>query len=162
YRLKIISNGNEFEAEGDKAFVLDMAKRFSAPSSIALPESRTPEREVYNKKEKSSSSKSSIGKGLSIREFIQQLEVKKHTDITLAFGYYLEKHGSLSHFSPADINKCYYDAKMESSNTSQMVIQNIKSGRMMEAKAGKVKGGKQYILTNSGEKFVETKFKKNS
>jgi hypothetical protein len=30
------------------------------------------------------------GKSLSIREFIQQLDLKKHTDISLAFGFYLE------------------------------------------------------------------------
>ena len=163
YRLKIVHNGIELEAEGDKAFVLDMVKRFASASSNATPTFHpSSEEKPTSKKDSDSPKKINLGKSLSIREFIQQLEIKKQTDVTLAFGYYLEKYNSLPHFSPADINKCYYDAKMESSNTSQMIILNIKSGRLMVAKSPKGKGGKQYTLTQSGEKFVETKFKKHS
>lgn len=85
-------------------------------------------------------------------EFVRQLGLKKHTDIVLAFGYYLEKISGVREFSPADINKCYYEAKMENSNTSQMLIQNIKNGRIMPARGTK----KLYTLTKTGEDFIET------
>ncbi len=102
------------------------------------------------------------GKTLSIREFIQQLELKKHTDISLAFGYYLEKHQGVTEFTPADINNCYYEAKLEASNTSQMIIQNIKRGYVMPSKKKGEKGRNRYTLTSSGEKFVESKLRRIS
>jgi hypothetical protein len=85
--------------------------------------------------------------------------VKKHTDIVLAFGYYLEKYSGVTEFTPADINACYYDSKMDSSNTSQMLIQNIKRHRIMEAKRGKSKK-RSYVLTNTGENFIKSKLSK--
>ena len=97
---------------------------------------------------------------MSIREFIQQLELKRHTDITLAFGYYLERYAGASQFTPADINNCYYEAKMESSNTSQMIVQNIKRGYMMQSKKKGEKGKIHYTITSTGEKFVESKLPK--
>jgi hypothetical protein len=99
-----------------------------------------------------------VGKDVSPGEFIRQFGFKKHTDLVLAFGFYLEKHSGLACFSSADINNCYYEAKLESSNTSQMIIQNIKRGYLMQAK---VKGeeakrgkGQLFRLTNSGEEHL--------
>jgi hypothetical protein len=100
-------------------------------------------------------------KPLSIREFVQQLTLRKHTDITVAFGYYLEKFAGVPEFTAADINNCYSEAKLESSNTSQMIIQNIKSGRMMPSKKKGEKGKNRYTLTSSGEAFVESKLARN-
>ena len=156
YRIRIVKPDFQFEAEGDKAFVLQMLNRFEggAPELTGKP----------SRKGKGRSSVTSTGsiasaKDLSISEFIRQLGLKKHTDILVAFGYYLEKYSGLASFTPADINSCYYDAKMESSNTSQMIIQNIKSSRVMEAKKtkGSGKGKKSYVLTRTGEEFVEGK-----
>ena len=95
-------------------------------------------------------------KGISVGEFIRRLGLKKHTDLVLAFGYYLEKYSGATEFSPAEINRCYYDAKMETSNTSQMIIYNIKRGCIMEAKSAnsKGKGKKSYTLTNTGEQVI--------
>ncbi len=158
YRLKIVQDGREFEAEGDRAFVLEMLKRHG-PQASALSGAETLARQRVSDK-RTSVTRPTSGKSLSIREFIQQLDLKKHTDITLAFGYYLEKHQGVSAFSAADINNCYYEAKLEASNTSQMIIQNIRTGRMMESRTpkGTDKGGKnRYLITASGEKFIETK-----
>ena len=102
------------------------------------------------------------GKSLSIREFIQQLDLKKHTDISLAFGYYLERHQGVTEFTPADINNCYYEAKLEASNTSQMIIQNIKRSYLMQSKKKGEKGKNRYTLTDSGEKFIESKLPRSS
>lgn len=161
YRLKIVTGGNEFEAEGDKSFVLEMLKRFGPQPLGTSPQSpRHPGEKPTDRKP--SSATQPLGKGLSIREFIQQFELKKQTDITLAFGYYLEKHTGVQEFTAADLNNCYYDAKMESSNTSQMIVQNIKRGHMMPSKKKGEKGINRYTLTSSGEKFVETKLPRSS
>ncbi|MDE3016460.1 MAG: hypothetical protein KGI29_06020 [Pseudomonadota bacterium] len=162
YRVKISNGGNEFEVEGDKAFVLDMLKRYSPQSGVAIELPGKSGGEVKGASKKGGSVTKPLGKGISIREFIQQFELKKQTDITLAFGYYLEKHAGVQEFSAADINNCYYEAKMENSNTSQMIIQNIKRGYMMSSKNKEEKGGNKYTLTNTGETFVETKLPRNS
>jgi hypothetical protein len=160
YRLKLVRDGNEFEAEGDKAFVLEMLKRFGSQSSVSqeLLEKQSEDKSRVKRPPLSSSWR---GKLLSIREFIQQLDLKKHTDITLAFGYYLERYTGASQFTPADINNCYYEAKMETSNTSQMIVQNIKRGYMMPSKKKGEEGKNRYTLTNTGEKFLESKLPKN-
>jgi hypothetical protein len=152
YRLRL----GEFEAEGDKKFVLEMLAKFgpphgSAPAAVSPKGKKASEKGVPLATQVAS-------KSLSIREFIQRLDLKKHTDISLAFGYFLEKHQGVSEFTPADINNCYYEAKLESSNTSQMIIQNIKRGLLMPSKK-KGPGKNRYTLTSSGEKFVESKLK---
>jgi predicted transcriptional regulator len=151
YRLKIVRGDREFEAEGDKRFVLDMLKRFEQSSrsengkvgsgiDLRTDESPTPQ----------------PSKGISLREFVRRLGLKKHTDIVVAFAYYLEKYTGVTEFTPADINNCYYEAKMETSNTSQMIIQNIKRGYVMEAKK-RDKAGRRYTITDSGERFIQQK-----
>jgi hypothetical protein len=148
YRLKIVRGEQEFEAEGDKKFVLEMLKHFerSAPAEA---------RKQVNVDDLPADKSGTLqpSKSLSLREFIRRLGVKKHTDILVGFAYYLEKFQGVSEFTPADITNCYYEAKMETSNTSQMIIQNTRRGFVMAAK-GASKGGR-YTLTASGEKFVE-------
>ncbi len=96
-------------------------------------------------------------------EFILQHQIKKHTQIALAFGYYLEKFKGMAKFTPGDINNCYYEAKMEPSNTSLTIMQNIKRGFLMVAKGTtKDTGGKRYYtLTQSGMQLIEKGFKKS-
>ncbi|MCC6489831.1 MAG: hypothetical protein IT364_20245 [Candidatus Hydrogenedentes bacterium] len=152
YRIRIVKPDFEFEAEGDKAFVQQMFERYGmAGKSIESAQDTTKSDETGNRI-------ASSDKAMSVGEFVRKLEIKKHTDLVLAFGYYLEKFSDGAEFTPADINQCYYDAKMENSNTSQMIILNIKSGRMMEAKKPKgSKGRRGYLLTRTGEEFVEQK-----
>jgi hypothetical protein len=159
YRLKIVQEGREFEAEGDKAFVFDMLKRFGPQAPISAVEAQTGQKAS---KRRATPDRSPMGKSISIREFIQQIELKKHTDITIAFGYYLEKHQGVAGFSAADINNCYYEAKLEASNTSQMIVQNIKRGFLMTSKTGDEKGRNRYTLTRSGEQFIESKLPHSS
>jgi hypothetical protein len=119
YRLKVVREGREFEAEGDKAFVLDMLKRFSPLSAEETAVPSVAIRPGKGKRAAIAAIAARAGaKSVSIREFIQQLAFKRHTDITLAFGYYLEKYLGVPEFTPGDINTCYYDAKQERSNKS--------------------------------------------
>jgi hypothetical protein len=160
YRLRVVQEGREFEAEGDKAFILQMLRLHGLHSSVPSAAADEADQRVPQKRE--SVVRRTTGKSVSIREFIQQLDLKKHTDISLAFGYYLEKHQGLSEFTPADINNCYYEAKLEASNTSQMIIQNIKRGYLMASKKKEDAGKSRYTLTNSGEQFIESKLQHSS
>jgi hypothetical protein len=156
YRIRIGKGDQQFEVEGDKQFVLEMLKRFEPTTEQPL----APSASVKSQKQcvQTLSQPNSPGKKVSVGEFIRQLGFKKHTDLVLAFGYYLEKFGGLNSFTPADINTCYYDAKLESSNTSQMIILNIRRSFLMQAK--KDKGKKAYTLTQSGVEHVENLGKK--
>lgn len=156
YKIRIVQDGQEFEAEGDKAFVLKMLARFETSSAVEQLVSDVPTKKGSRTKV-ATKSVAPRSKAVSIREFVQRLGFKKHTDITLAFGYYLEHQEDAREFSPADINNCYYESKIESSNTSQMIIQNIRRGFMMPSKAKSDKGRKRYTLTSSGEAYIETK-----
>ncbi len=156
YRLRIVKGDLNFEAEGDKKFVLEMLSRFEKPPAATLSAPLHPGRK--SKGQASAMAALPIAKGVSPGEFIRQFRFKKHTDLVLAFGYYLEKHSGLAEFSAADINNCYYEAKMESSNTSQMVIQNIRRSFMMEARKRSKEsksGRKLFTLTRSGEEHLQ-------
>ena len=148
YRLRVGHGEDIFEAEGDKRFVIEMLSRFGEGKKIpSLTSSNAPAQKANGN-----------GKPLSVSEFVRSLSLKTHTDRVLAFGYYLEKYAGQERFTVADINKCYYDAKLETSNSSMMIRQNIKRGLMMDAKAD---GGKRagFTLTNGGEEYVATKLK---
>lgn len=144
YRIRISKGDQQFEAEGDKRFVLEMLKRFGSVPGAAISNDRTGSDPV----------RLASSKQISVGEFIRALGLKKHTDLVVAFGYYLEEQAGLKDFTPADINNCYYEAKMETSNISQSIIQNIKRGYVMEAKGDKAKKGRRYTLTSTGQAFV--------
>lgn len=141
-RVRILRDGQELEVEGDREFVREILDRFEQP---AAPNQLVPPGDPPIDQE--------VSKTLSVREFVQRLGVKRHIDKVAAFGYYLEHHSGQTEFTSSDINNCYYEAKMDSSNTSQAIIQNIKRGYVMETKGGS-KGKKKYMLTQSGEAFV--------
>jgi predicted transcriptional regulator len=125
---------------------------------LGLSERAKPVLTGEQKTTKSSAGKSLGGKTSSPREFIDRYGVKRHVDIVLAFGYFLEKVRALKAFTGADINTCYYEAKVEPSNTSQMIINNIKKGFIMP-QSKKPGARKSYTVTRSGEQFIEAGFK---
>jgi len=158
FRVRIHRGDQQFEAEGDKKFVLDMLKRFESGSDVYLP----PAPPRAGKAEKPIRLEGPAAKSLSPGEFVRQLGFKKHTDLVLAFGYYLEHQLGAKDFTPADINNLYYEAKIENSNTSQMCISNIRRGFLMEPKGVKKGGKKRYTLTQSGEDHVKARLSKQA
>ena len=101
-----------------------------------------------------------LKKDVSVKEFIILKKPKKDVEKTIAVGYYLEKHQGLSSFNINNIKEEFRKAKEPlPSNINQTINANIKKGYMMvtESKKDKLKA---WILTNSGEKFVENDFKK--
>lgn len=104
-------------------------------------------------------SQKKINKKLSIKEFIISLKPKDDVQITLAIGYFLEKYKKYSTFNARDIERGFKDAKEKiPSNPSDKIQKNISKGHIMDAKEKK-DNKKAYLLTNSGERFVENNLK---
>jgi hypothetical protein len=159
YRIRFRQADTEFEVEGDRTYVTKTYQDLK--EILGLSERAKPVLAGEQRTSKSLPTKSLGGKASSPREFIDRYGLQRHVDIVLAFGYFLEKVRGLKSFTGADINTCYYEAKVESSNTSQMIINNIKKGFIMP-QSKKVGARASYTLTRTGEEFVDSGFKKTS
>lgn len=95
------------------------------------------------------------GKKLSIKEFILTKKPVDDVRKTLVIGYYLEHYESAGRFNAKDLAEGFRLAKEPlPANINDKVNRNIQSGRIMDAKEKK-DNLKAWVLTNSGEKFVE-------
>lgn len=155
YRIKFKQADTEFEVEGDRAYVTKTYEDLK--EMLGLSQRAKPVLAGEQKSTKGIPVKSLAGKPSSPREFIDRFGLKRHVDIVLGFGYFLERVRGLKSFTGADINTCYYEAKVEPSNTSQMIINNIKKGFIMQSK--KPGARTSYTLTRTGEEFVGAGFK---
>jgi hypothetical protein len=101
-----------------------------------------------------------IKKKTSVKEFILSKKPKNDVQRTLSVGYYLEKWEAVASFNVRDLDQGFRDAKERVPNNINLcVIANIGKGHMMEAK--EKKGNlKAWVLTNSGEQYVENSFLK--
>lgn len=101
-----------------------------------------------------------VKKKISIKEFILSKKPKNDVQKTLAVGYYLEKYENFSPFNVKDLERSFIAAREKvPKNIGDKVQLNIKKGHMMEFKEKK-DNLKTWILTNSGEKYIESDFKK--
>jgi len=101
-----------------------------------------------------------IEKQISIKEFILSKKPKSDIQITLAIADYLEEYKGLLSFNVKDLGDGFRNAREKiPKNINLCVIKNIENGHMMEAEEKKDKL-KAWVLTNSGEKYVENDFKK--
>lgn len=99
-------------------------------------------------------------KKISIKEFILSKKPKNDTDKTLTIGYFLEKHEGVTPFNVKDIENGFRNAREPlPKNLSDKIQMNAKKGFIMLAKERKDKL-LSWVLTNSGEKYVENGFKK--
>lgn len=101
-----------------------------------------------------------VKKTISIKEFILPKKPKNDVQKTLAVGYFIEKYEHFSSFNVKDLEKVFIAAREKvPKNIGDKVQLNIKKGHMMEFKERK-DNLKAWILTNSGEKYIESDFKK--
>lgn len=100
------------------------------------------------------------GKKLSVKEFLRSKKPTSDVQKTLAIGYYLEKCERMYFFNVDDLRKAFKAAKEpKPSNIHAFVNQNISNGHMMDYDEKK-DNKKAFVLTASGEKFVENNFGK--
>jgi predicted transcriptional regulator len=94
----------------------------------------------------------------SIKEFILKKNPINDTQKALAIGYYLEKYEAFISFNSKDLEKGFRDSREKiPPNVSDKIQLNTKNGHIMEY--GEKDGLKAYVLTNSGERFLENGFK---
>jgi hypothetical protein len=99
------------------------------------------------------------GKDLSVKEFIIAKRPSNDVEKTLAIGYFLEKFAGMASFNVDDLGRHFQLAKEASpTNINDKVNMNINKGHMAEAREKKDRK-KAWMLTNSGEKFLERGFK---
>ena len=99
-------------------------------------------------------------KALSIREFVLTKKPKDDVARTLVVGYYLEHLEGMDKFNAKDLAKGFRSAKEPlPANINDKVNSNIHKGHMMLSNEKKDKF-KAWVLTNSGEKFVEDGMKR--
>jgi len=100
----------------------------------------------------------SEGKKLSIKEFMLTKNQTDDVQKTLVIGYYLEHFEGMDKFNAKDLAEGFRSAKEPlPGNVNDKVNSNIGKGYMMAAKEKKDKF-KAWVLTNSGEKFIESGF----
>jgi len=79
---------------------------------------------------------------------------------TLAIAYYLETYGSVSPFNKNDLEQGFRSAKETvPQNINDKTSMCIKNGHMMEAETKK-DNMKAWVITRSGEQYVQKGFKK--
>jgi len=101
-----------------------------------------------------------LKKEISLKEFILLKKPRDDVQKTLVIGFYLEKYENLSSFNVKDLENGYRAAKEKvPRNINDKVNLNIKNGHMMEAKEKK-DNRKAWVLTGSGERFIENDFTK--
>lgn len=94
-------------------------------------------------------------KKLSVKEFLLAKKPNDDVQKTLVIGRYLEQYELMTSFNTRDLAEGFRSAKEPlPSNINDRVNANITKGFMMETKEKKDKL-KAWVLTNSGEKFVE-------
>ena len=98
-------------------------------------------------------------KPLSIREFVLSKGPRTKVDTALVIGLHLERFSNVSPINLDDLAKGFASAKEPlPANPSDLLYQNVRRGFMMEA-VEKKDGSKAWIVTNSGERFVENGLK---
>lgn len=99
-------------------------------------------------------------KSLSTKEFLMTKELKTETQKTLALGYYLEHTESMKSFNVGNLEAAFRSAKEKiPANMNDVVNRNIARGLIMEA-AEKKEAKKAWVLTSTGEKYVEEELNK--
>lgn len=102
--------------------------------------------------------KPTLPKRMSLKEFILSKKPKSDIQKTLAIGYYLEKYQGVESFNIEDIRNGFRTAaEALPANLSDAIRKNVMKGHMMET-GQKKNGSTAWMLTSSGEKFVDSNF----
>lgn len=128
--------------------VLDLETRIIALEKI-----------LSEKKSDVSESGSPTAKKVSVKEFILLKKPSGDVQKALTIAYYLEKNENMHSFNVEDLAHYFQLAKEPTpQNLNDKINMNIKKGHVMEAKEKK-NNKKAWVITNTGEQFVENNFK---
>lgn len=98
------------------------------------------------------------GKPSSPSEFIKKLSPKNQSEKAIVLAYYLEKVRGMDKFTTADLTAVGREAKQPKfTNISDTVAKQVQQGLLMGAGGpGDKESSRAYILTSSGEEYVES------
>lgn len=99
------------------------------------------------------------GKKLSVKEFVLEKNPKGDVQKTLVISHYLETYENMTSVNVDDLAKHFRLAKEPvPGNLNDKINMNIRKGHMAEAE-DKKESKKAWIVTNTGEQFIENGFK---
>ncbi len=99
-------------------------------------------------------------KKISAKEFLMTKELRTETQKTLVLGYYLEYMEGMATFNIDDLMVVFRTAKEKHPrNVNDVVNKNVARGLLMEV-VEKKNSKKAWVLTSTGEKWVEEEVKK--
>ncbi len=98
------------------------------------------------------------GKKLSIKEFVLEKKPKGDVQKTLVISHYLEKYENMTSINVDDLAK-YFRLSKEPvpGNLNDKINMNVSKGHMTETEEKK-DNKKAWVVTNTGEQFVENGF----
>ena len=140
YRIRFKRGDSEIEVQGDQKWVEAKFKELTSKEfQVAVREKVVTE-----------------GIPKTLGEFLDQKgDPKKHTEIVAIFAYWLFKVEKMDAFNVKDIIACYEKVrKAKPKNPNQIINTDVASHLFAEAGAKK-DGYKAWILTRTGEEFVE-------
>jgi len=140
YRIKLKKADFELEVQGDKLWVESKFKELTT-KEFSIPGARE-----------------AIPKGVpeTLGEFLDQKgNPQKHTDVMAVFAYWLFKVEKMESFNVKDIVECYNRTRRtKPSNPNQIINQNVATHLFAEA-TEKKDGYKAWVITRTGEQYVE-------
>ena len=97
------------------------------------------------------------GKPSSPSEFIKKLSPKNQSEKAVVLAYYLEKYIGMASFTTSDLTAVGREAKQPKfTNISDIVAKQVQQGLLMGAGGtGDKESGRAYVLTTTGEEYVE-------
>lgn len=148
YLMRYKKGELEIEVQGDKAFVEEKFKELLELKQEKLQKETTSPPPIQISSE--------TGKKMSVAEFLKSKNPKGHDDKILVFGYFVEKVERSSSFNVDDIKRCYLQAKTPvTKNIPTYTALLTKKSYIMDA-SEKKDNKKAWVLTTSGENYVET------
>lgn len=97
----------------------------------------------------------------SVKEFLMAMRLNSDTKKVIALGYFLEYVEGMASFNVNDLEEVFRSAKEKKpGNINDSVNKNIARGFLMEA-TEKKESKKAWVLTNTGEQFIENIFKES-
>lgn len=140
YRIKFRKGDFELELQGDQKWVEQKFKELTGEESILTIPAKVMEE----------------GMPETLGEFLDMKgDPKKHTEIVAVFAYWLFKVENMESFNVKDIIACYEKVrKSKPTNANQIINTDVASHLFAEAREKK-DGLKAWILSRTGEEFVE-------
>lgn len=124
-------------------------------------EQRVEKLETKSSVQHSDSSPSPRKKKISPQEFLATKDAHTEVKKVLVFGYYLEHIDGLESFNATDLISIFRSAKERPpKNINDVINKNINPGNFIMDAEEKKDDKKAWVLTSTGEKFVENDLNK--